>query len=34
MWSLVFSLGFWDWFILAAVLLLLEVLAPGTFSRT
>jgi inner membrane protein len=31
MWSVVFSLGFWDWFILAAVLLLLEVLAPGTF---
>ena len=31
MWSAVFSLGFWDWFILAAVLLLLEVMAPGTF---
>jgi inner membrane protein len=31
MWSVVFSLGFWDWFILAAVLLLLEVMAPGTF---
>ena len=25
------SLGAWNWFILAAVLLLLEVLAPGTF---
>jgi membrane protein implicated in regulation of membrane protease activity len=31
MWSLVLSLGYWDWFILAAVLLLLEVMAPGTF---
>src|SRR5215831_15745460 len=31
MWSLVLSLGYWDWFILAAVLLLLELLAPGTF---
>ena len=31
MWSLLLSLGYWDWFILAAVLLLLEVLAPGTF---
>ncbi|HLH89190.1 MAG TPA: NfeD family protein [Xanthobacteraceae bacterium] len=29
--SLALSLGFWDWFILAAVLLLLEMLAPGTF---
>jgi membrane protein implicated in regulation of membrane protease activity len=29
--SLALSLGFWDWFILAAVLLLLEVMAPGTF---
>jgi membrane protein implicated in regulation of membrane protease activity len=31
MWSLALTLGFWDWFILAAVLLLLEVMAPGTF---
>jgi hypothetical protein len=31
MWSLVLALGFWDWFIAAAVLLVLEVLAPGTF---
>ena len=29
--SLALSFGFWDWFILAAVLLLLEVMAPGTF---
>jgi membrane protein implicated in regulation of membrane protease activity len=29
--SLALTLGFWDWFILAAVLLLLEVMAPGTF---
>jgi hypothetical protein len=31
MWTLILSLGSWNWFILAAVLLLLEVLAPGTF---
>jgi membrane protein implicated in regulation of membrane protease activity len=31
MWTLILSLGFWNWFILAAVLLLLEVMAPGTF---
>ena len=31
MWNLVYSLGSWNWFILAAVLLLLEVMAPGTF---
>jgi membrane protein implicated in regulation of membrane protease activity len=31
MWKLILSLGSWNWFILAAVLLLLEVLAPGTF---
>jgi hypothetical protein len=31
MWTHIFSLGFWDWFIAAAVLLLLEVMAPGTF---
>jgi len=29
--SLALTFGFWDWFILAAVLLLLEVMAPGTF---
>ena len=31
MWSLVLSLGYWDWFILSVVLLVLEILAPGTF---
>ncbi len=31
MWTHVFTFGFWDWFIAAAVLLLLEVMAPGTF---
>jgi membrane protein implicated in regulation of membrane protease activity len=31
MWTHVLTLGFWDWFIAAAVLLLLEVMAPGTF---
>jgi len=31
MWTLILSLGSWNWFILAAVLLLLEVMAPGTF---
>jgi inner membrane protein len=31
MWTLIHSLGFWNWFIVAAVLLLLEVMAPGTF---
>jgi membrane protein implicated in regulation of membrane protease activity len=31
MMSWLLSLGSWNWFILAAVLLLLEVLAPGTF---
>jgi inner membrane protein len=25
------SLGYWDWFIACAVLLLLEIMAPGTF---
>jgi membrane protein implicated in regulation of membrane protease activity len=29
--SLVLSLGAWNWFILGAVLLILEVMAPGTF---
>ena len=31
MWTLILSLGAWNWFIVAAVLLLLEVMAPGTF---
>jgi hypothetical protein len=31
MWTHIFTLGFWDWFIAAAVLLLLEIMAPGTF---
>jgi hypothetical protein len=31
MWTHILSLGYWDWFIAAAVLLLLEILAPGTF---
>jgi membrane protein implicated in regulation of membrane protease activity len=31
MMSWLVSLGFWNWFILGAVFLLLEVLAPGTF---
>jgi membrane protein implicated in regulation of membrane protease activity len=31
MWTHFWTLGFWDWFIAAAVLLLLEVMAPGTF---
>jgi inner membrane protein len=31
MMSWLLSLGSWNWFILAALLLLLEVLAPGTF---
>jgi membrane protein implicated in regulation of membrane protease activity len=31
MWRFFVSLGSWNWFILAAVLLLLEVMAPGTF---
>jgi membrane protein implicated in regulation of membrane protease activity len=31
MWTHVLTLGFWDWFIAAAVLLLLEIMAPGTF---
>jgi membrane protein implicated in regulation of membrane protease activity len=31
MWTLIYSLGSWNWFILAAALLLLEVMAPGTF---
>src|SRR5689334_9969301 len=31
MWTTIVSLGYWDWFILAGVLLILEILAPGTF---
>ncbi len=31
MWSWFVSLGTWNWFIAAAVLLVLEVLAPGAF---
>jgi inner membrane protein len=31
MWTQIISLGYWDWFILAVVLLVLEILAPGTF---
>jgi membrane protein implicated in regulation of membrane protease activity len=31
MWTDIVTLGLWDWFIAAAVLLLLEVMAPGTF---
>jgi hypothetical protein len=31
MWAWIVSLGSWNWFILAALLLLIEVLAPGTF---
>jgi inner membrane protein len=31
MWSPVLSLGYWGWFILGAVLLVLEIMAPGTF---
>lgn len=31
MWDWIVSLGSWNWFILAALLLLLEVIAPGMF---
>ena len=31
MWQWILQLGSWNWFILAALLLLLEVLAPGMF---
>src|SRR6266851_5023947 len=31
MWAWIASLGSWNWFILAALLFLLEVLAPGMF---
>src|SRR5215510_12038681 len=30
-WSYIVSLGTWNWFIVAALLFLLEVLAPGSF---
>ena len=30
-WDQLLSLGVWNWFILAGVLLALEILAPGTF---
>ncbi len=29
--TLFFSFGYWDWFIACAVLLVLEIMAPGTF---
>ena len=31
MWSLVSSLGAWNWFIVGGLLLIVEVLAPGVF---
>ena len=31
MWSWIVALGTWNWFILAALLLLLEMFAPGAF---
>jgi membrane protein implicated in regulation of membrane protease activity len=31
MWEWIVALGWWNWFILAALLFLLEVLAPGMF---
>src|SRR5262245_17192281 len=31
MWEWIASLGTWNWFILAALLLLIEVMAPGMF---
>jgi membrane protein implicated in regulation of membrane protease activity len=31
MWEWIVTLGWWNWFILAALLFLLEVLAPGMF---
>jgi inner membrane protein len=31
MWDWIVSLGTWNWFILAAVLLFIEVMAPGMF---
>ena len=31
MWGWIVSLGAWNWFIMAALLLLLEVIAPGMF---
>lgn len=29
--SILWSLGYWNWFIFAALLLILELIAPGTF---
>src|SRR3954471_5287475 len=31
MWAWIVSLGYWNWFIAAGILLLLEVMAPGSF---
>ena len=31
MWTTILSLGYWDWFIACVVLLVLEMIAPGTF---
>ena len=31
MWTHILTLAYWDWFIAAVVLLLLEVMAPGIF---
>src|SRR5262252_6046277 len=31
MWTTILSLGYWDWFIAFVVLLVLEMIAPGTF---
>ncbi len=31
MWKLIASLGSWNWFILGVLLLIIEILAPGTF---
>ena len=31
MWTHILALGYWDWFILAAVLLMIEIIAPGAF---
>ena len=31
MWEWIVSLGSWSWFILAALLFLIEVLSPGMF---
>jgi len=31
MWAALHSLGIWDWFIAGGILLVLEIVAPGTF---